>query len=332
MSCSGDGLGGGEPRKLINVPADMAAWNVSQAHTKLESVMALMSKTVAGHSVPSKTSNAVGQGLIDLFAALAALADEVEPLKEKQRFGNMAYRTWHDRMAADLPELVAQLKLQAPDVMPELLHYLGQSFGSKQRLDFGTGHELNFVAFFGALLGLELAGAMSGSDILAVFYHYYELCGKIILRYNLEPAGSHGVWGLDDHFHFVYVLGSAQLAFGSDDGRLSPKDVLNKSITAHEAGQNLYFWAVNFIHTVKRGNFFEHSPLLNDIANVPSWSKIHRGMTKMYNDEVFGKFPVMQHFWFGTIYTLEVDSTRPPPPEPKKTTLPPTSMPPPSTR
>jgi serine/threonine-protein phosphatase 2A activator len=65
----------------------------------------------------------------------------------------------------------------------------------------------------------------------------------------------------------------------------------------------MYFSAIQFIYDVKRGPFWEHSPVLYDISGIKDgWAKINKGMIKMWAAEVLGKFPVVQHFPFGSLF------------------------------
>ena len=70
------------------------------------------------------------------------------------RFGNKAFRTWLDKIIQNVEEDLAVI-LQAGNpnfvhfarAIPELREYLIDSFGSYERIDYGTGHELNFYVF-----------------------------------------------------------------------------------------------------------------------------------------------------------------------------------------
>jgi serine/threonine-protein phosphatase 2A activator len=130
-----------------------------------------------------------------------------------------------------------------------------------------------------------------------------DLARRIQATYSLEPAGSHGVWGLDDHQFLPYLFGSAQLLGGGTD--ITPADIGNPD-TAHQlAPDHLFFAAVENIFKVKTGPFFEHSRYLYDMSGVAEWKKINSGLAKMFEAEVLFKFPVIQHFLFGSL--LEID-------------------------
>lgn len=84
--------------------------------------------------------------------------------------------------------------------IPELKVYLLESFGSYERIDYGTGHELNFVVFLLCLFKLQIYKPEDFEAVInKVFQRYLVLMRKVQLVYVLEPAGSHGVWGLDDY-------------------------------------------------------------------------------------------------------------------------------------
>jgi serine/threonine-protein phosphatase 2A activator len=114
--------------------------------------------------------------------------------------------------------------------------------------------------------------------------------------YKLEPAGSHGVWGLDDSSFLGYIFGSGQLR-GSSFSRLVcplPAHTVTSCIDQTDISvsavldpplplTNLYFMSIMRIHHIKHGPFHEHSSQLHSIAvGVRSWHKVNSGLFKMY--------------------------------------------------
>ena len=109
-------------------------------------------------------------------------------------------------------ELLSSLGANKSGAIIEIMTYFGDSFGSNVRLDYGTGHEMNFLLILYCLGVLEYY-TQEDLECLCrnVFYKYMKLMRKIQLTYRLEPAGSRGAWGLDD-YHFVpFMFGGAEL-------------------------------------------------------------------------------------------------------------------------
>ncbi|KAL2019899.1 hypothetical protein VTK56DRAFT_9074 [Thermocarpiscus australiensis] len=277
--------------------------------------------------------------LREMLGRAEALIDEAPPEEGPRRFGNASFRRWYElleeRAEGWLGEYLSEELLLwgeeedgGTGPVEEVKAYFLGAFGSPQRLDYGTGHELSFLAFLGCLWKLGVFaghgeskgdGEVERSVVLGVFEPYLHVVRRLILTYNLEPAGSHGVWGLDDHSFLPYIFGSAQLTHpitdtepmpleGSAPGAPRPSDVVKPASVDLHRGSNMYFSAIGFINDVKKGPFWEHSPILFDISGIKDgWGKINKGMIKMFNAEVLSKFPVVQHFPFGSLFSWDLD-------------------------
>jgi serine/threonine-protein phosphatase 2A activator len=248
------------------------------------------------------------QNLAKLLDTLTSIIDEAPPDPGPRRFGNVSFRAWYDIVRERVPALLDQylpaevLDFQSSSdvsAKTELEAYLIGSFGSSQRLDYGTGHELSFLAFLGCLWKLGAFPASQDGEqergiVLGVIEPYLVLIRRLILTYTLEPAGSHGVWGLDDHSFLPYIFGSAQFspaivtpadvaAEGSLPSAPHPGDVAKAPAVARERTRNMYFSAIGFIYDVKKGPFWEHSNILYDVSGVKAgWAEINKVGTSQH--------------------------------------------------
>ena len=149
--------------------------------------------------------------------------DEIPPIQQPQRFGNKAFRDWTARLKQNAESLVREclsnldadnvtLNGELSAIVDEISSYLTESFGNETRIDYGTGHEMAFLMFIMCLYKVNAVRQEDSKTIInKVFHRYILLVRKLQTTYNMEPAGSHGVWSLDDYQFLPFIFGSSQL-------------------------------------------------------------------------------------------------------------------------
>lgn len=241
----------------------------------------------------------VVQRVMEILTAAQELLKTNPPLDTGSRFGNPAFRTYLGAISKHMEEWHSPLHVPK-EWAPELSTYLENSFGSGSRIDYGSGHELNFFMWLLCLNRLSLLPPSAFPSIaLIVFPQYLKLMRAIQMTYYLEPAGSHGVWGLDDYQFLPFLFGAAQLV---GHRYITPKSIHSQPTVEEYRRDYLYLDQVAFVNSMKNVEGLRwHSPMLDDISAAKSWDKIEGGMKKMFVKEVLGKLPVMQHFLFGSL-------------------------------
>lgn len=242
---------------------------------------------------------------------IAGIIDEVPLEEEDQRYGNKAFVTFVDRIKKEGRSLMRKNLPTKETAIDEsdyevLQKYLQASFGNQTRIDYGTGHSLNFFCF---LIVLHILRIVDDSSMFTALEHYFAISRTVILKYQLEPAGSHGVWGIDDYQLLPFLLGSSQFC------RRTDMDYLSLLRSEHRG--LCYAKALRFVHLHKTYTslkysfeeriahydtlelsaeaFKTHSPTIYALTDVP-FGKINRGMVKMYDNVVLSKYVVIQHF------------------------------------
>ncbi|CAA7265754.1 unnamed protein product [Cyclocybe aegerita] len=293
------------PSTKIRSESDLDYWKTTRSYADYLLFLRRLNESVVGFSLPWNPTRHTesGEKMMSLLDQLDAWIEDIPPLKTPQRFGNLAFRTWGQRLEEKAGGLLEQLLSPTySSVIPHVKPYLLVSFGSFTRMDYGTGHETSFGLFLFCLTLVRFFKPVVEEErslVLTVFLRYLKLCWKLQDTYKLEPAGSHGVWGLDDSCFLPYIFGSGQLR---DQTEIPVSAVLQRPLPP----TNLYFMSIMRILDVKYGPFHEHSSQLHSIATaVPNWGKVNSGLFKMYEAEVLGKRVVVQHIPLGGLLEWE---------------------------
>ena len=164
-----------QPAKRINDGEDVSFFLTSRAYTDLMTFLlqlnasmfpqkdqasgAIQSWELSAENVEFSSTTKQLRSLID---RLGTIIEEAPPDTGPRRFGNVSFRKWYSLVEERISALIDQhipvgvLEFATRDsqevtAKDELRAYLLGSFGSAQRLDYGTGHELSFVAFLGCI-------------------------------------------------------------------------------------------------------------------------------------------------------------------------------------
>mmetsp|Transcript_29703 Transcript_29703/g.41805 ORF Transcript_29703/g.41805 Transcript_29703/m.41805 type:complete len:399 (-) Transcript_29703:50-1246(-) len=317
------------PAPVIQDKLELQQFLESQTCNDIVNFILKLNESVKGKTLSSATtpSSQTVDSILSLLERLEKMISEIPPLPNISRFGNKAFYTYYDRIQENLTEFMNKVlpedlqnitnsvvvegstEPQQISLQQEIGQYFLNSFGNRQRIDYGSGHELNFVLWLYCLDKLGVIPAECHTALVTkVFARYLTLMRALQKTYWLEPAGSHGVWGLDDYQFLPFLWGSSQLI---DHKYIRPKSICNKETVNAFANDYMYLGCIQFILQVKTaGSFFEHSPLLFDISGAKSWEKVNEGMIKMFRAEVLSKLPIMKHFMFGSLIPFQVDLKR----------------------
>ncbi|XP_049887436.1 serine/threonine-protein phosphatase 2A activator-like [Pectinophora gossypiella] len=294
-----------EPERAVKTITDMALWEKSEAYMEYTGFIATLNESIKGKplSVDCKVSDNVKKAAY-LLEQVYQFIDEFPPIEQPQRFGNVAFRDWLQKLKANSTTMLQQmLHINLHLAIPEIKVYLEESFGNATRIDYGTGHEMAFVMFLCCMYKIEFFKPDDNVAVVFVLFNkYMHIVRRLQKLYRMEPAGSHGVWSLDDYQFIPFIWGSAQLI---DQPRIYPPGkFLEDDIIDKYADDYMFLSCIKYIKEVKKGPFAEHSNQLWSISAVPSWGKINQGLIKMYKKEVLSKFPVIQHVLFGSLLPI----------------------------
>ena len=296
------------PVRCILSPQDQERFVSSSTHTLITAFAFTIADSVKDVPVSTVKNQEHHPSVSSLLTILDGTRDILEkhPADDNNgsRFGNPEFRSFLASLSSVSKEfhlgLLSQVSHQSNDgAADEVKTYFDNAWGSGKRIDYGSGHELNYLMYLLCLNRLGLLPPAAFPQLaLLVFPRYLSIMRNIQAMYYLEPAGSHGVWGLDDYHFLPFLFGAAQL---HSHPFIRPLAIHNAATLDAYGEDYLYLDIVRYVNSTKTVQGLRwHSPMLDDISGVKEgWGKIYQGMRRIFLHEVIGKLVVMQHFLFG---------------------------------
>jgi serine/threonine-protein phosphatase 2A activator len=161
------------PRKEIDDGEKVEFWLKSKAHSDVMTFL-LQLNIAMFPTTPAPLSNKLNVdplpdiilGLQRIIAQCTDYIKDAPPDTAPRRFGNISFRHWYTLVETstslllneNLPSSVKSFPTTEDSpatAMDELKKIFLGSFGSSERLDYGTGHELSFFAFLAGIWKLR---------------------------------------------------------------------------------------------------------------------------------------------------------------------------------
>lgn len=248
------------PIKRIKNSTDLARFQKSLGRNSYLSFLESLNSAVCG--LKNSDITFISRNCRNVLHVLSFLSitckeyDFLDRERNNARYGSSAFRDWYSGITNILDELLIDiLPSDMKSAHLELLPYFLQSFGEQTRLDYGTGHEASFIAFLACLKNI---GFFKKSDhaslVTCVFKKYVEITRQIQKKFRLEPAGSLGVWGIDDYCFIPFLWGASQLIFTQ---QAIPLDIVSERTYMVYEVEYLFFSSITYIRQ-KREVFSIH--------------------------------------------------------------------------
>lgn len=239
------------PERCVKSVNDMAVWEKSTAYYDIIGFINALSQAIQGKKLSQKLEQSpIADNIVRIFEEdLNKMVDETPPLDQPQRFGNKAYRDWFEKMKSQSFGLLKEaLPEKFHSALIEISAYFVESFGNATRIDYGTGHELAFIMFLCALYKINALVENDNLHVgLKIFNVYLQFVRRLQLTYRMEPAGSHGVWSLDDYQYVPFIWGSAQLAVNSP---FEPHHFLEPDVIDRYKNEYYFIGCIDYINQV----------------------------------------------------------------------------------